>query len=276
VDYLPVFLNLKGRAVLLVGGGAVAQRKAELLLLAGAELHVVAPSIRPDLAAKAASVRLRGFEPGDLDGVALVIAATSDRAVNQLISTEAAKRHLPVNVVDDPALCSFIMPAIIDRGIVTVAISTGGASPVLARLLRARIEMLLPPGIGRIAQRALAWRDRVRQVLPDAGARRHFWEWAFEQGDAEDLETLLEDAPKLTGNIDVIEVTANDPEAITLGEIRRIAAADLVLHERSVPRRILDFARRDAEIEEVDDPAASAGLHGGRVVGLILRRHPSG
>jgi uroporphyrin-III C-methyltransferase/precorrin-2 dehydrogenase/sirohydrochlorin ferrochelatase len=271
LDHLPVSLDLKRRWALLVGGGAVALRKAELLLSAGARLLVVAPEILPELARRADRVDERPFEPGDLDGMALVVAATDDREINRAVAEAAASRQLPVNVVDDPELCSFIMPAIVERGRVTIAISTGGASPVLARLLRARLEALLPPGLAALAERALAWRSRVKAALSDPAARRHFWNRALDRHDEPDLEALLAEPLDKASGVEIIAVDPADPEATPLRALRRIAAADLVLHHPAVPPRLLAFARRDAELRASLDPAGEAGPDPARrVVALVV------
>ncbi|MEI9982239.1 MAG: bifunctional precorrin-2 dehydrogenase/sirohydrochlorin ferrochelatase [Aliidongia sp.] len=158
-------------------------RKLDLLRRAGARTRVVAPEMGEAIAALVRDGRIdyraRRFEPADLDGADLVIAATDERSVNEAVATAARARHLPVNVVDAPDLCSFIMPAIVDRGRIVAAISTGGASPVLARLIRARIELALPHGIERLAELAAAWRGRVKAALPEGAPRRRFWERLF-------------------------------------------------------------------------------------------------
>src|SRR5579862_4011620 len=141
MDYLPIFLSLEGRRAVVVGGGHVAARKVEVLLKAGASVTVVAPNLQPQLAARAAAGELghvaAAFVPAHLDGTTLVVAATNDSEVNAAVSRAAQQRHIPVNVVDQPALCSFIFPAIVDRSPLVVAVSSGGAAPVLARRVRA-------------------------------------------------------------------------------------------------------------------------------------------
>ena len=183
MDFLPLFLRLTGRPALVVGGGEVAARKVALLLDAGAEVRVVAPELGTTLAGEYAAGRIRHvarhFAAPDLDGADLVIAATDDVVVNAEVSRLARARSLPVNVVDNPALCSFIMPAIVDRSPVIVALSTGGASPVLARLLRGRLESLIPAAYGKLARLAADFRSRVQHAVPEA-RRRAFWEDALQ------------------------------------------------------------------------------------------------
>jgi uroporphyrin-III C-methyltransferase/precorrin-2 dehydrogenase/sirohydrochlorin ferrochelatase len=266
MEYLPIFLKLEDRLAVLVGGGTVAARKLDLLRRAGARVRIVAPALADEIAKLAATGRIeyrpREFRTEDLDGAELVIAATDRPSVNRAVAEAARARHLPVNVVDAPDLCSFIMPAIIDRGRVVAAVSTGGASPVLARLIRARIEQALPHGIERLAELAAAWRDRVKAALPAGLPRQRFWESLFASGSAErilageapDLSLLLASAEPPRGRLQVIEVAPQDPEALTLRAVRLLQSADLVLHDPGIAPEILDYARRDARRVEVEKP----------------------
>jgi uroporphyrin-III C-methyltransferase / precorrin-2 dehydrogenase / sirohydrochlorin ferrochelatase len=289
MDYLPIFLKLENRLTVVIGGGEVAARKLDLLCRAGARIRVVAPELNDEVAGLAASGRIehlkRGFVPGDLDGAELVIAATDEAQVNEAVALAARARHLPVNVVDSPDLCSFIMPAIIDRGRIVAAVSTGGASPVLARLIRARIELVLPHGIERLAALASSWRERVKAAVPEGVPRRRFWERLFApssaerilDGDTPDLAALLAAAEPPRGRLVVIEVPRHDPEALTLRGVRLLQSADLVLFEAGMPSSILEFARRDADRLQLDgsgssmsskaEPAIAAGK---LVVGLAF------
>src|SRR5258707_5487008 len=180
MNYFPRFFDLTGQKVLLVGGGDVALGKISLLERTGASITVVAPEIAPELMARAAAgtlkLAMREFAPSDLDGVRLVIVATSRRAVNRWIANLSDSRHIPVNVVDDARASGFIVPAITDRDPVLVAISTGGASPVLARRLRERLEALIPARIGELASWLKALRKTAREKLRDTDERRRFFE----------------------------------------------------------------------------------------------------
>lgn len=180
MDYFPVFLRLEGRSCVVVGGGEVGARKAASLLDARASVHVVAPDACTELVAMADAGKLawhrRGYQASDLQGAAVVIAATDDRAVNAQVSRDAQAVGLPVNVVDDPELCSFIVPAVVDRQPVLVAISTGGASPALARHLRARVAAAVPEGAGPLAALLARARGSVRDLVPATAARAAFWE----------------------------------------------------------------------------------------------------
>lgn len=180
MENFPIFLRVAGRRCLVVGGGEVALRKVEALLRAGAEVVVVAPRGCAGVEARAEAGELRWearrYGPADLDGAHLVIAATDVREINAAVSRDAQARRLPVNVVDDPDLCTFIVPAVVERGPVVVAISTGGASPTLARMLRARVEAAIPEGVGALAELLKDKRAAVRDRLADPEARRAFWD----------------------------------------------------------------------------------------------------
>ncbi|VTP60479.1 Siroheme synthase [Serratia rubidaea] len=179
MDYLPIFADLKQRPVLVVGGGEVAARKVELLARAGAEIRIVAQSLSPELEQRRQSGGInwlgQAFAPHQLDEVFLVIAATDDAALNAQVYAEADKRRVLANVVDDQPRCSFIFPSIVDRSPLVVAVSSGGKAPVLARMLREKLEALLPASLGTIAQLAGGFRTRVKQQLSSIGARRRFW-----------------------------------------------------------------------------------------------------
>ncbi len=180
VKYFPVFFDLKGLRVLVVGGGEVALRKVSLLEHTGAVITVVAPRVAPELGKRAAAgtIKLvaREFVPEDLDGARLVIVATSRRAVNRFIAKLSDARAIPVNVVDDREASRFIVPAIVDRDPVMVAVSTGGTSPVLARRLRERLEASLPKRLGDLAMWLLSLRKTSRERLRDTDQRRRFFE----------------------------------------------------------------------------------------------------
>src|ERR1700728_3768611 len=180
MTYFPAFFDLTAQKVLVVGGGEVASRKLALLSRSGAKVTLVAPEIRPEIAAQAAageiSVVVREFVPSDLEGARLVIVATSRRAVNRWIAALSEARGIPVNVVDDREASRFIVPAIIDRDPVLVAISTGGASPVLARRLRERLDAIIPKRLGDLAAWLQELRAGTRRKLRDADERRRFFE----------------------------------------------------------------------------------------------------
>ena len=265
MDYLPIFIDLRGRRCLVVGGGEVAARKTDLLLQAGAAVQAVAPALGPGMQALVDDGRIGyrngKFQESDLDGAQLVIAASDDRAVNARVAELADSRGVPVNVVDDPALCRFIMPAIIDRSPVLAAVSTGGASPVLARLIRGRLEALIPAAFGRLAALAGEFREQVRRRIADPTQRRMFWErvlagpiaemiYAGRDTDArESLTQALDDhhdARVATGEVYLVGAGPGDPDMLTFRALRLMQQADVVVHDRLVSRRVLDLTRRDA------------------------------
>jgi uroporphyrin-III C-methyltransferase/precorrin-2 dehydrogenase/sirohydrochlorin ferrochelatase len=264
MDFLPIFLDVRDQPCLVVGGGEVAARKCALLLRAGARVTVRAPALSAafdaDLAAARIAHRPGNFRDEDLTGCAVVIAATNDDAVNRAVAAVAKARRIPVNVVDQPALCSFILPSIIERAPLIVAISSGGASPVLARLLRARLESLIPAGYGRLAALAGAFRDRVKARLKPA-ERRRFWERVLEGPIAElvfsgregEARKALQDALDDTrlalggGEVSLVGAGPGDPDLLTFRALRLMQQADVVVYDRLVSQPILDLARLEAE-----------------------------
>ncbi len=264
MDFLPLFHNLKGRTVLLVGGGEVALRKGRLLADAGAVLRVVAPQIDTQLLSMAAvshgQGELRGYQETDLAGVCLVIAATDDQALNAQVSQHAQARGIPVNAVDAPALCSVIFPAIVDRSPLIVAITSGGDAPVLARLIRAKIETWIPAAYGQLAGLSKRFRAQVKGLFPDVQQRRVFWEEVFQGQVAESVfagklgegERLLEEkiagaAPKSLGEVYLVGAGPGDPDLLTFRALRLMQQADVVLYDRLVAPEIVELCRRDAE-----------------------------
>ncbi len=263
MDYFPISLRLTDQPVLLVGGGTVGLRKARLLLRAGASLTVVAPAIEAELEAALAEYggiwQASEYRETDVHGRKLVIAATPDRAVNRRVYEHASALNIPVNVVDDPALCTFIVPSIVDRSPLTIAINSGGSSPVLARRLRSRIETLVPGGYGRLAAWAGRMRDKVKSVIPDESERRHFWESLIDGPVAEqvlagnedaaeqDLAAALEGFEGVSGEVYLIGAGPGDPDLMTFKALRLLQKADVVLYDRLVNPAIVDMARKDAE-----------------------------
>ena len=264
MDFLPIFFDVREQPCLVVGGGEVAARKSALLLRAGARVTVLAPALSAafdaDLAAARIAHRAASFRDEDLEGYAVVIAATNDDAVNRAVAAAAKARRIPVNVVDQPALCSFILPSIIERAPVIVAVSSGGASPVLVRLLRARLESLIPAGYGRLAALAAAFRDQVKARFKQA-ERRRFWErvlqgpiaeLVFSGRDGEARKALqgsLEDTRLAFsgGEVSLVGAGPGDPDLLTFRALRLMQQADVVVYDRLVSRPVLDLVRLEAE-----------------------------
>ncbi|HCP56388.1 MAG: uroporphyrinogen-III C-methyltransferase [Pseudomonadaceae bacterium] len=264
MEYLPLFHKLQGRTVLVVGGGEVALRKARLLADAGATLRVVTLTIRDDMRQMLESVhgelRLRGYQADDLEGVVLVIAATDDEPLNQQISEQAQARGVPVNVVDAPKLCSVIFPAIVDRSPLIVAVSSGGDAPVLARLMRAKIETWIPATYGHLAGLAKQFRAQVKSLFPNVQQRRVFWEDVFQGQVAESVfagkldegkrlltEKIAGAAPRMLGEVYLVGAGPGDPDLLTFRALRLMQQADVVLYDRLVAPAIIELCRRDAE-----------------------------
>jgi uroporphyrin-III C-methyltransferase/precorrin-2 dehydrogenase/sirohydrochlorin ferrochelatase len=262
MDFLPLFHKLQDRLVLVVGGGEVALRKARLLADAGARLRVVAPEVRVELQQLAGDggFFLRGYQTEDLQGVVLIIAATDDELLNAQISAQAQALGIPVNVVDAPKLCSVIFPAIVDRSPLIVAVTSGGDAPVLARLIRAKIETWIPATYGQLAGLAKRFRAQVKGLFPDVQQRRVFWEEVFQGQIAESVfagklqegERLLEAkisgaAPQALGEVYLVGAGPGDPDLLTFRALRLMQQADVVLYDRLVAPAIIELCRRDAE-----------------------------
>jgi uroporphyrin-III C-methyltransferase/precorrin-2 dehydrogenase/sirohydrochlorin ferrochelatase len=262
VDYLPVFLSLRGRQVLVVGGGKVALRKSELLARAGACIDVVALEALPELAALALAgggrVRLEAFCPEHVVAQSLVLSATGVDAVDRSVHAAARALRIPVNVADVPELCDFILPSILDRSPVIAAFSTGGRAPVLARKIRAQLETLLPEGIGRLADWLGSRRERIRAAQPDPLLRLRVWERLVDgplaervfAGDEEAAESLLADELACAtsgGEVYLVGAGPGDPDLLSFRAFRLMQRADVVLHDRLVSDAVLDLVRRDAE-----------------------------
>lgn len=267
MDFLPVYLNVRGRPAIVVGGGAIAARKAELLVRAGARVTVIAPHLGPAfetlLASGQVEHRSERFAPAAITGAAVIIAATDQATINALVSEAARASGIPINVVDDIELSTFIVPAIVDRDPVIVAVGTSGNAPVLARYVRERIEALLPPQLGKLATLAGRWRRRVARTLKSVLERRRFWERIFSgpvatqalaghgaQAEFELRRELKRSAAAPSngvGEVYIVGAGPGDPDLLTLKAARLLQQADVVLYDRLIPEAVLDRARRDAE-----------------------------
>ncbi|MDO9011376.1 MAG: siroheme synthase CysG [Gallionella sp.] len=285
MDYLPIFLNVKGKLCLVVGGGEVAARKAGVLLDAGAKVRVVAPQIKDSLSAQPGVESIVAcFDALHLEGITLVIAATDDRSVNQQVSEQAHTRNIPVNVVDDPELCSFIMPAILDRSPLMVAFSSGGASPVLTRMMRGMLESMIPQNYSRLAAFAERFRQQVKQRVTNPAKRRIFWENALEGVVAEKvltgdensaeamLKKMLEDEDNIQrGEVYLVGAGPGDPDLLTFRALRLMQKADVVVYDNLVSKPIVEMARRDAERIFVGKKRADHTLRQEEINELLVR-----
>ena len=281
MDYFPIFLRLIDQPVVVVGGGEVAARKALLLKRAGAKITIVAPQLCDVLQQRLAHGELQHvaeeFRPEHLDGARLVIAATNVPAVNAWVSHQAEARNIPANVVDDRELSRFVMPAIVDRSPVIVAIGSSGDAPVLTRRLREKIEALLPPGLSKLAKLSGELRSKVKQRVSNADARRRFWERFFDGDIAADvlagrdqqaqqaIQSALaselsatEQAATPQGEVALVGAGPGDPGLLTLRALRVMQNADVVVYDRLVSDEVLELVRRDAQRIYVGKAAGKA------------------
>jgi uroporphyrin-III C-methyltransferase / precorrin-2 dehydrogenase / sirohydrochlorin ferrochelatase len=291
--YFPIFADLRDRPCLVVGGGAVALRKVRLLVSAGARVTVNAPELHPALARWLRAGRITHaagrFDPAHLSGMVLAIAATGDPAVNRSVWAAGQRLGLLVNSVDDPAASSFIVPAIVDRSPLVVAVSSGGAAPVLARRLRQWLELVLPQGLGLLARLAGELRSKVKARI-DPSERRGFWEAQLAGGFARlalagkerdarrAFHLALEraaDAALPRGRISLVGAGPGDPSLLTVRALQRLGEADVVLHDRLVSAEILALARRDADLVCVGK-CAGGGCDQARIHALMIRHASAG
>lgn len=282
----PLFADLRGRAVLVIGGGGVARRKVKALLEAGADVTVGATLLDPSWqCATAGNGRVRllqgAFEPKWLKGAWLVVAASNDRAVNRAVAKAAQARQVLVNVVDDAELSSFHVPARVRRGRLQVAISTRGAAPVLARRLRAELEAELDDSLSILTELLARERVRIRRRFPQPGKRRRFYEKLMDDelprllqaGGARTAAATFEQSLRSDaiesqpGSVTLVGAGPGDPGLLTLRALRALHAADIILHDRLVAPEVLELARRDAERVDVgkrvgeDHTATQARIH---------------
>src|SRR5690606_16797447 len=290
MDNLPIFVKLEQQPCLVVGGGAVAGRKAALLIRAGASVSVVDPEIGDSLQLLCEQKRIAhirsAYRPEHVEGKRLVIAATDDAQVNSIVSRAAEAAGVPCNVVDNTTESSFILPAIVDRSPVTIAIGTGGNAPVLAQRLKSKIEAWLPARIGELAKRAGRWRGPVSKRFSSMQERRRFWQRFFDGpvaehilanriGDAERLvrqELIGGITPESTeqGEAYIVGAGPGDPGLLTLRAQQLLSQADVVLYDRLVAEPILDFARKEAELISVGKTAGELKVQQAAINQLLV------
>ena len=267
MDHLPIFLDVRGKRTLIVGNGVSAARKADLLLRAGSDLTIVTPDLGDELSQLAESFRFThqptALKAEDLDGCLIAFGCASDDQVNQHLRKLAAAAGIMVNVSDKTEDCDFIMPAVVDRTPLLIAISSGGTSPLLVRMLKARFETTIPAAYGRLAEFAGSYRDRIKTLIPNMTRRRRFWESMVSGPVAEHLfssqfeeaESLMEsqleeasvagDQPPL-GEVYLVGTGPGDPDLLTFRALRLMQQADVVLYDRLIGEGILNLVRRDA------------------------------
>ena len=279
MNAFPLFFKLEDRKVLIVGGGDVALRKADLLSRAGACITILAPSISHEIQALLSDSKheliYENYNKTYMTDSRVIIAATDEETLNHQIHADATALNIPVNVVDTPHLCDFIFPAIVDRNPIVIGISSNGKAPVLARLLRARLETLIPQGYGKLAKLAGEFRGDVKAKIPTLTGRRQFWERAFEgkvsqlmfagneneaiaqlQADLDntaasittkDATDELTEAQNTMGEVYIVGAGPGDPELLTFKALRLMQQADIVYYDALVSPQVLDLCRRDAD-----------------------------
>ncbi|WP_221764966.1 siroheme synthase CysG [Methyloradius palustris] len=263
---LPIFMKIAGRRCMVIGGGEVATRKVMMLLKADAAVELISPELGHELADMLAAGKISYtqalFSPEQLDGAMLVIAATDDEATNLAVSIAAKARNIPVNVVDAPELCTFTSPSIVDRSPILIAISSGGASPVLARMIRAKIEALIPATYGRLSALAADFRYRVKQRFSTSQSRRIFWENIFQSNIAELVLSGQEPAARTAlselidsdqaetshGEVYLVGGGPGDPDLLTFRALRLMQQSDVCVYDKLVSKEVMELVRRDAEL----------------------------
>lgn len=292
MKHYPAFLNLKDKPCLVVGGGKVARRKVKILLTAQAKIVIIAPQLSQEMADLTAQCPTqvthlsKTFADDDIDQYKprLIIAATDQRQVNARIAELAHERAIWVNVADDPQASSFIVPSIVDRSPVTIAVSTGGASPVLARQLRMKLETLIPASTGKLAAITEAYREQVKQHFPAAQQRKHFWDKALRGQFAElvymgneaaarqhldDRLAQAADRPEV-GEVYLVGAGPGDPDLLTFRAARLMLQADVILYDRLVARSILDMTNQAAERIYVGKRKASHAVPQDKINDLLV------
>ncbi len=263
MKYFPVFLDGSKMNAMVVGGGDVAARKIELLLKTTTKITIVAPRVTEGIVHLIKENQLRwlqhNYKTGLLDNMTIVIAATDDSAVNEQVYHEAVQFNILANVVDQPALCTYITPAIIDRAPMIIALSSSGSAPILIRMLREQIEKILPQGYGRLADFSLKFRDHVKARIKGIRNRRTFWENTLrgsigqalldgQQHEAEQqlIASLKEQVAPPEGKIIFIQTLEGNPDNLTLSAHRALQFADAVFYDSDVNIALIEYVRRDA------------------------------
>ena len=265
MDHLPIFINVRQNPCLVIGGGDIALRKINLLIKAQAKVDCLSPLFCEGITnlSQSGDVNLiqKRFESDDIKDYAIIIASTDDSSVNALISKSAKKARIPVNVVDSPELSSFIMPSIVDRSPVIIAVSSAGKAPVLSRMIRAKLETVIPSAYGVLAEIAGEYRQKVKDRFSKIKDRRAFWESIFSGVIAEkvfsgrineakdDIDKQLKRASEIElGEVYLVGAGPGDPDLLTFKALRLIQQADVVLYDRLVSKGVMELVRRDSEL----------------------------
>jgi uroporphyrin-III C-methyltransferase/precorrin-2 dehydrogenase/sirohydrochlorin ferrochelatase len=262
----PIFINLFHKPVLVIGGGDVALRKIEMLLKADAKITVIASSLCEELKRyqklKKICVKMKSFEKNDLNHPVLVVAATNNKKVNLLVSKTAQALNIPVNVVDEPSLCTFTMGSIIDRSPLLIAISSEGNAPVLAKFVREKIEALIPHSFSKLATVMGLMRDSVKNNFETTQSRRIFWENFIDHPlvrqflnqtkklTAQQLIALVKknEIKKKQGEVFLVGGGPGDPDLLTFRALHLMQRSDVCVYDKLISRDVLNLVRRDAEL----------------------------
>ncbi|TPN61053.1 uroporphyrinogen-III C-methyltransferase [Mesorhizobium sp. B1-1-1] len=261
LNAFPVFVRVEDEAVTIVGGGDEALAKARLLGQSSATLRIAAESASPDMLgfiAQSGATHIAAYEASRLEGSVMVFAASGDEALDRRVVQDARRLGIPVNAVDRPELCDFFTPALVNRAPVAIAIGTEGAGPVLAQMLRARIDRMLSPSLGRLAALAASFRAAA-ESLPRGNSRRRFWSEFFGGAPARAVEAgklsqahdaaadLLRSAASASGHIALVGAGPGAEDLLTLRAHRLLMEADVIVHDALVPEAVVAMGRRDAE-----------------------------
>ncbi|MDH5300573.1 MAG: siroheme synthase CysG [Gammaproteobacteria bacterium] len=294
MEYFPLFTRLQHRTVLIIGGGDIATRKTQLLLKSGAKLRIIAPHVSTELnilqQQGSIELELRPYVATDLEHCSLIIAATNDRELNQQIALAAQAKNIDVNVVDDPKLSNVVLPALVDRDPVVIAISSSAGSPVLSRLLRAQLESLIPSRYGLLANLAKRFRQEVKNRFASSRERRQFWEQILDGPAAEQMlaghdkaaERIISEALNnpdtlsKTGEVFLVGAGPGDPDLLTFRALRLMQKCDIVLYDRLVSDEILNLVRREAKRIYVGKARSDHALPQDEINEFLLREAKSG
>ena len=265
MDHLPIFINIRKKPCLVIGGGDIALRKINLLLKAQAKVDCLSPLFCKGIKnlSKDGHITLinKSFDQTDIKDYSIIIAATDDSSVNSSISAIAQVKKIPVNVVDSPELSSFIMPSIVDRSPLIIAVSSSGKAPVLSRIIRAKLETVIPSAYGILADIAGEYRQKVKDRFLTIRDRRVFWKAVFSGVIAEkvfsgriseakeDIQRQLDDSVEMDlGEVYLVGAGPGDPDLLTFKALRLIQQADVVLYDRLVSKGVMELVRRDSEL----------------------------
>ncbi len=282
--YFPIWTDIHHKECLIIGGGDIALRKIILLKKAHAHITCITKSCLPEIEELADKVIIKEFAESDIDTPTLVVSATDDEDLNSWVASICNKKNIFVNVVDSPALCTFTMGSLVDRSPIVISISSAGAAPVLARLLRAKLEAMLPAAYGKLGKIAENFREQVKAKFSNLEDRRYFWESVFggpiaekvfkgKESEAQaDMEQLLADTNDTeVGEVYLVGGGPGDPDLLTFKALRLMQQADIILYDRLVSKEVMELVRRDAELVYVGKERANHAVPQGGINQLLVK-----